>query len=265
MLFIGLMLGSRVRCRSWVCNHLIRQMNCRSQVNNHGTTHLNPLCLDSFKLSLRNNNSSNQIGCQWSSILSRKKSSLSFIPFKYSKTFYSSKPNNIVGKKPGDQESDTIKAQKPKKEIKTYITLLGVDNSMSITTIEEAKKLADRRNYTLEKVIDFDPKSRRAVYKLMTESQYLQYIKNDWEDTNSKKEKFNKDEKLVSLSSNTNDNDVLTKLKMIKKWLTKKLEVRVVINGDVKSGVSLMHNYMNDVMTTFNIVLQLCFILTTLS
>lgn len=248
MLHTGLMLGCRARCdTSWVCNHLIRQMHCRPMYRNniHRTAHLDPLSMDSFKLSLRNN-TSNQIVGHWNSIHSRTKSSLSVkglsLYFKYSQAFYSSKPINFVNKKSDDLESDATKPKKPKKELKTYITLLGVDNSMSITTVEEAKKLADRRNYTLEKVIDFDPKNSRAVYKLMTESQYLQYIKNDWEDNNSKKEQSNKDEKLVSLSSNTNENDVLTKLKMIKKWLTKKLEVRVVINGDVKAGVSLMNN-----------------------
>lgn len=248
MLHTGLMLGCRARCdTSWVCNHLIRQMHCRPMYQNniHRTAHLDPLSIDSFKLSLRNN-TSNQIVGHWNSINSRTKSSLSVLGlslyFKYSQAFYSSKPINFVDKKSDDLESGATKPKKPKKELKTYITLLGVDNSMSITTVEEAKKLADRRNYTLEKVIDFDPKNSRAVYKLMTESQYLQYIKNDWEDNNSKKEQSNKDEKLVSLSSNTNENDVLTKLKMIKKWLTKKLEVRVVINGDVKAGVSLMNN-----------------------
>lgn len=240
MLHIGLMLGCRVVCRSRV----IRHMHCIYQVNNHGPAHLDRLGMDSFKLSLRNNNS-NQIVRHWNSTHNRTKSSLSFIYFKYSKAFYSSKPIgiNIVDKKSDDQENGTTKPKKPKKELKTYITLLGVDNSMSITTVEDAKKLADRRNYTLEKVLDFDPKNSRAVYKLMTESQYLQHLKNDWGDNSSKKEQINKDEKLVSLSSSTNENDVLTKLKMIKKWLTKKLEVRVVINGDVKAGVSLLNKY----------------------
>lgn len=237
-MYTGLIMESKVRCGFLVCYNMICKLNCALHSNYHGIANLDQLCMDSFKL---RHFGSNQLFGSWNSFLFSQKSSVGLSYFRYAKdlkSFYSSKPIDkpIENKKSCDKEGDNSKPKKPKKEIKTYITLLGADNSISVSTVEAAKKLADRRNFKLVKVIDFDPKSDRAVYKLMTESQYL---KEDWDETVTKKDKSTKEEKLVSLSSNTNENDVLTKLKMMKKWLTRKCEVRVVITGDTTSGVSL--------------------------
>lgn len=45
------------------------------------------------------------------------------------------------------------------------ITLHGADGSISITSLDEAQKLAKRRGLKLMKETDLDGKSQRAVYK----------------------------------------------------------------------------------------------------
>uniref|UniRef100_A0A1B6KID3 Translation initiation factor 3 N-terminal domain-containing protein n=1 Tax=Graphocephala atropunctata TaxID=36148 RepID=A0A1B6KID3_9HEMI len=153
---------------------------------------------------------------------------------KYNKSFYSKDLKESTSKK----TAETDKPKKPKKELKTYITLLDLDNNISVTTVEDAAKLALRRSYKLVKVVNRDPKTDRAVYKLVTESQYLKEDKG-WEETKSKTDKSITDAKVVSFSSNINEHDVVTKVNMMKKWLLKKYEVRVVIAGDLKAGENI--------------------------
>lgn len=134
---------------------------------------------------------------------------------------------------------ETVNPTKPKKPMKSYITLISVDKNKSITTLEEAKKLSERRNLNLIKVLDLDSKSNRPVYQLMTQSEH---IKQDIVWSKSNKEQFIKGHKLVSFSSNISENDLRTKLKMIKNWLSKKNEVRVIISGNIDVGVSIIVN-----------------------
>uniref|UniRef100_A0A1B6H431 Translation initiation factor 3 N-terminal domain-containing protein n=1 Tax=Cuerna arida TaxID=1464854 RepID=A0A1B6H431_9HEMI len=157
---------------------------------------------------------------------------------KCGKAFYSFDSKDNVNKTTLKKGPSTDKPKKPKKELKTYITLLDLDKKISVTTVEDAAKLALRRNYKLVKVVDFDPKTDRAVYQLLTESQYLKDDK-DWEEIKTKNEKSIIDSKVVSFSTNINEHDVLTKVNMMKKWLSKKYEVRVVITGDLKAGENI--------------------------
>lgn len=62
--------------------------------------------------------------------------------------------------KGGQQARNPSKVPTPSK-----ITLNGPEGSISITSLEEAQKLAKRRGLKLVKEIDFDGKSHRAVYK----------------------------------------------------------------------------------------------------
>ncbi|XP_046673997.1 translation initiation factor IF-3, mitochondrial [Homalodisca vitripennis] len=164
--------------------------------------------------------------------------SLSLFVSKYGKAFYSFDSKDNVNKTTLEKGPSSNKPKKPKKELKTYITLLDLDKKMSVTTVEDAAKLALRRNYKLVKVVDFDPKTDRAVYQLLTESQYLKDDKG-WEETKTKSEKSITDSKVVSFSTNINEHDVLTKINMMKKWLSKKYEVRVVVTGDLKAGENI--------------------------
>ncbi|XP_054267692.1 uncharacterized protein LOC128989713 [Macrosteles quadrilineatus] len=150
-----------------------------------------------------------------------------------------SRPSNF---NPANDKSSLENAKpdqtKKKKELKVYISLLASDgNFISVTTIEEATKLAKRRNMRLSKEMDYDPKTGRAVYKLVTESEYLKGD-TDWGDSKSRKEKgkSTKGDKVVSLTSSTAEHDVLIKVKMMLKWLEKRHEVKVVITGDSKNG-----------------------------
>lgn len=52
-----------------------------------------------------------------------------------------------------------------KKDLENRITLIGVDNSVSITDLKNAQNLSLRRELKLVKIQDVDSKTRRPVYK----------------------------------------------------------------------------------------------------
>lgn len=54
-----------------------------------------------------------------------------------------------------------------KKTHETRITLIGPDNSVSITDLKNAQNVSLRRELKLVKVQDVDSKTRRCVYKLV--------------------------------------------------------------------------------------------------
>lgn len=54
----------------------------------------------------------------------------------------------------------------PKRKVfETRITLIGTDNSISITDLKNAQNLSERRELKLVKLQDVDAKTRRPVYK----------------------------------------------------------------------------------------------------
>lgn len=55
-----------------------------------------------------------------------------------------------------------------KKLYQVRVTLVTPENDLQVLTLEEAKKIADRRNLKLFKVTERDPKNGRATYKLLT-------------------------------------------------------------------------------------------------
>lgn len=130
--------------------------------------------------------------------------------------------------KPGEDK----RSSKPKKEKQIYVTLIGTDNNITVATLEEAKKLADRRNLKLVKVKDFDTKTSRPEYKLMTSAQYLEEDKKHREEIKQKKGPGLKGDKIATISYKINEHDLNSKIKMMKKWLEKNYEVRIVITGD---------------------------------
>lgn len=48
---------------------------------------------------------------------------------------------------------------------KDKVTLRGIDGAVSITSLDEAQKIAKRRGFKLIKETDLDGKSQRPVYK----------------------------------------------------------------------------------------------------
>lgn len=132
--------------------------------------------------------------------------------------------------------ASALPQKKTKRPIVPRITLISGNNDITITTLEDAQKLATRRNLKLVKIVDFDTKTERPVYKLMTAAQYAA------EDIKQKKEKKSgspyKGEKVLMLSSVITDHDLQTQIKKIEKWIGKEYEVRVAISGSIDQSVN---------------------------
>ncbi|XP_044748095.1 uncharacterized protein LOC123309187 [Coccinella septempunctata] len=111
------------------------------------------------------------------------------------------------------------------------ITLIS-DSMVSITTLEEAKKLSKRRDLKLVKIVDMDVKTQRPTYKLMTGTEYHEEeLKQREARKKQKNNSFIKGEKLLFLKDSINDHDLEIHCKKILKWIAKSLQVNVVING----------------------------------
>ncbi|KAL5288788.1 HRASLS family protein [Megaselia abdita] len=122
-------------------------------------------------------------------------------------------------------EANEEKPKKPKTDIK--VTLLGTNNATTITSLEEAQKISKRRNLKLVQVQEFDSKTHRPVYKLLSQAELL--VKEDLKKSNQNQQK--KSEKMLTVGSRIGDNDLNSRLKNIVKWLGKQHEVRVLIEG----------------------------------
>nr|CAD7199507.1 unnamed protein product [Timema douglasi] len=121
---------------------------------------------------------------------------------------------------------------KKRKEIEQMITLLGTDGDIvSVISLLEAQKLSKRRNLKLLKIVEYDSKSGRPTYQLMSGVKYFEEEKKQRELNASKKATGFKGDKLVALSSKISGNDLSSKLKKMSKWLEKNYEIRIVISG----------------------------------
>lgn len=110
------------------------------------------------------------------------------------------------------------------------ITLIGTDENISVITLQEAEKLAKRRDLKLLKISDLDDKAQRPLYRLFTNVQLFEGQKQkDFEKT--KNTSGFKGEKLLALSSKIAEHDLLEKVRKIDKWIEKNYEVHIVITG----------------------------------
>lgn len=133
-------------------------------------------------------------------------------------------------------ETPVKTSDEPTKKKKTVripkITLVSSDESIQIVTYEEAEKISKRRDLKLVKILDLDTKTQRPIYKLMTGAEYHA---EDLKQRETKKEKRNetiKGEKLLLLNAKISEHDLESRIKNLLKWILKKYEIRVVINGD---------------------------------
>lgn len=126
--------------------------------------------------------------------------------------------------------------KKPKTTPIPRITLVNGD-LVSISTLAEAQKLAKRRDLKLVKILDLDTKTQRPIYKLMTGSEY--HAEDLKQREEKKKERQSgttlKGEKVLIVNSNISLHDLKIHCNKMIKWLSKRYEVRVVINGDVNN------------------------------
>lgn len=56
-------------------------------------------------------------------------------------------------------------SKNPKHKTSPQITLLSANDKIEITTLDQAKKIAERRQLKLVSILDFDTKTSRPVYK----------------------------------------------------------------------------------------------------
>lgn len=130
-------------------------------------------------------------------------------------------------------QGEYVNDEKKTKRNIPKITLISTDNIL-VTTLEEAQKLSKRRDLKLVKVIDLDTKSQRPVYKLMTGNEYHAEELKQREQKKKDKENDNslKGEKVLMLNANIGVNDLNVAANKIIKWLNKRYETRVIINGN---------------------------------
>jgi len=123
-------------------------------------------------------------------------------------------------------------SKNPKHKTSPLITLLTGDK-IEIITLEHAQKLAERRQLKLVSIVDYDAKTSRPVYKMMTGHEYLsEELKKREEKKEARKEQHIKPEKLLTLNSKISEHDLDSKISKCIKWIEKLHEVRVVISGD---------------------------------
>lgn len=124
-------------------------------------------------------------------------------------------------------------SKNPKHKTSPQVTLLSGDSRIEVVTLDQAKKIAERRQLKLVNIIDFDTKSRRPVYKLMTGAEYLAAeLKQREEKKAARLEPQIKGEKLLTIASKISVHDLEMKINKTCKWIEKLNEVRVVITGD---------------------------------
>lgn len=127
--------------------------------------------------------------------------------------------------------TDIKSNKKDKNAIK--ITLINPNNSIIVTTLEDAQKLSKRRELKLVKIQDLDTKTQRPVYRLYTAAELLseeESENNNPEDT--AKSSHKKTEKNLTLNSRIADHDLTSRIKNITKWLIKGHEIRVLIQSN---------------------------------
>ncbi|XP_012230756.2 translation initiation factor IF-3 [Linepithema humile] len=126
-----------------------------------------------------------------------------------------------------NDDATAAKKPRPKTVPVPKITLLLPDNSITVTVLEEAQRLAKRRNLNLVKISDFDSKTERPSYKLTTT-----FLEESEEEDASKYTQKSKGIKLFYISAKIGDNDLRTKTKNLLKLLNKGHKVKIVINLD---------------------------------
>ncbi|XP_059226607.1 translation initiation factor IF-3 [Stomoxys calcitrans] len=134
----------------------------------------------------------------------------------------------------GDSETGGSNTQK-KSKASVKITLIQNQN-VTVTALEEARNLAKRRSMHLVQVQKMDTKTQRPVYKLVSAAEHLQeelsdLKAHDKDGTSPDKPAQKKSEKTLNIGSRISEHDLASRLKNISKWLDKRHEVRILIQG----------------------------------
>lgn len=104
---------------------------------------------------------------------------------------------------------------------------------MEVISLDQAKKIAEKRNMKLVNIIDRDTKSSRPIYKLMTSHEYhAEELKKREEKKEMKSQLQIKSEKLLTINNKITSHDLESKIGKVKKWIEKLHEIRVVVSGE---------------------------------
>lgn len=136
-----------------------------------------------------------------------------------------------------EENDDVVPVKKPKTVPVPKITLVSLDNSMTVTVLEDAQRLAKRRKLNLVKVSDLDSKTQRPVYKLISSSVFIGEIGDKVEEDDRDKQK-SKNAKLHYISAKIAQHDLVTKMKNVVKLLNKGHKIKIVITLDGSNEVS---------------------------
>lgn len=112
------------------------------------------------------------------------------------------------------------------------ISLITPENEVTSTTLEQAEKMAIRRKLKLIKIVDFDTKTNRPVYKIMSNLEYFEAESENKEKRKREKQSLIKEDKLFIMSSKITENDLQFKIRQMTKLLQKKHPIRVYISQD---------------------------------
>jgi translation initiation factor IF-3 len=134
--------------------------------------------------------------------------------------------------------SDAVRLEgkkKPKTMESPKIMLISETNSISVVTLEEAHKIAERKSLHLVPG-EATNKTDKPVYKLLTNADFVKLETEAISDTDAKEKKKEKEVKTLILRNKTADNDVLSKARQMNKWIEKGHIVRVMIGQPGEQG-----------------------------
>jgi len=132
------------------------------------------------------------------------------------------------------QTADESAAAKKKKKGLTSppITLIMPDESVTSESLEHAERLASRRNLKLVKILDFDTKTERPIYRLMTNLEFFEEASKAKTLKRKERDSDLKEEKLFIISAKIGDHDLSVKISQMLKLIKKKHGIRIFISQD---------------------------------
>lgn len=134
-----------------------------------------------------------------------------------------------LNKNDADRGEEKVLRKKPQR-----ITLIHLNKTLSVTTLEEAEKLANQKNFQLVFVAE-SSKNDRKVYQLK-DSLMLNEPINNVEEIVESKQKL-KATKLFTIQHSIMDHDLDIKIKNINKILKKNFKAKVFFNHSNGSQV----------------------------
>lgn len=143
----------------------------------------------------------------------------------------SSLQQKIYGDNTSTPNHSSTTAKEKKIKMSPKITLIGQNQSLSVMSLEEAQKLAKRRDMHLVQTTQVNSKTQRPTYKIVTAAEMLSEQLNEIQPEAKENSMQTKSEKMLTIGARINEHDLASRLKNIAKWLSKNHEVRILIQG----------------------------------